>query len=95
MPVAPRFQPSPLETAVFALQDKLNAARKLEGRAAAIDALLAAVEFLSLISTPGEEAASIQRPLNRLLAALIDLDNGIVSPLLEPSGAGGEAADAE
>jgi hypothetical protein len=73
---------NPLEITVFELQDKLRVASRLEGRPAAIDALLAVTEFLSAISGPGEH--SRRRPLNELVSALISLDDGKVLPLLEP-----------
>jgi len=73
---------SPLEQAVFDLQDKLREAACLEGRPGAIDALLAVMEFLSLISTPGELLR--QRPISALVSALISLDDGKVLPMLKP-----------
>jgi hypothetical protein len=73
---------SPLEQAVFDLQDKLREAACLEGRPAAIDALLAVVEFLSVISGSGE--CLLQRPINELVSALTSLNDGKVLPLLEP-----------
>jgi hypothetical protein len=73
---------NPLEIHVFELQDKLRVASRIEGRPAAIDALLAVAEFLSVISGPGERLH--QRPINELVSALISLDDGKVLPLLEP-----------
>jgi hypothetical protein len=73
---------SPLEQAVFDLQDKLREAACLEGRPGAIDALLAVMEFLSLISAPGELLH--QRPISALVSALMSLNDGEVLPLLEP-----------
>jgi hypothetical protein len=73
---------SPLEQAVFSLQDKLQEASLLEGRPGAIDALFAVAEFLSVISSRGD--LQHQRPINELISALISLDDGKVLPLLEP-----------
>jgi len=73
---------TPLERAVFCLQDKLQEASLLEGRDAAIEALLAVTEFLSEIAGPGELLH--QRPINDLLSSLISLNDGKVSPLLKP-----------
>jgi hypothetical protein len=73
---------TPLEQAVFCLQDKLQEASLLEGRSGAIEALLAVSEFLSAIS--GREELLHQRPLNELVSALSSLNDGKVLPLLEP-----------
>jgi hypothetical protein len=73
---------TPLERAVFCLQDKLQEASLLEGRDAAIEALSAIMEFLSTISGPDE--LQHQRPINALLSALMSLNDGKVLPLLEP-----------
>jgi len=73
---------SPLEQAVFSLQDKLQEASLLEGRPGAIDALFAVAEFLSVISSRGD--LQHQRPINELISALISLDDGKVLPMLKP-----------
>jgi hypothetical protein len=80
---------SPLEQAVFDLQDKLREAACLEGRPGAIDALLAVMEFLSLISAPGELLHL--RPISALVSALMSLNDGEVLPLLEPVRRSGRA----
>lgn len=72
---------TPLERAVFCLQDKLQEASLLEGRDAAIEALSAIMEFLSTISGPAE--LQHQRPINALLSALMSLNDGKVLPLLD------------
>jgi hypothetical protein len=73
---------SPLERAILSLQDKLRAASLLDGRPAAIEALLAITDFLSVISGPGE--LELQQPINSLISALISLGDRKVVPLLEP-----------
>jgi hypothetical protein len=74
---------TPLERAVFYLQDKLQEASLLEGRPGAIEALLAVVEFLSSISSPGD--LQHQQSINSLISALMSLDDGEVLPLLKPA----------
>src|SRR3984893_392654 len=72
----------PLEQAVFFLKDNLQEACLLEGRQAAIESLLAVMEFLSVISDKDE--TQHQRSLNELVSALKSLDDGGVVPLLRP-----------
>lgn len=74
---------TPLERAVFSLQDKLQEASLLEGRPGAIAALLAIAEFLSSISSPGD--LRHQQSINSLISALMSLDDGGVLPLLKPA----------
>jgi hypothetical protein len=85
------ISPCSLEDIVFKLQDKLQAASCLEGRPAAIEALLAVSEFLSVISAPNE--FPYQRPFNSLTSALKALDDGEVQPLLQPMRRSGRSPD--
>ena len=90
-----RPQDEVISEVICSLLDKLEEADRLYGkgedtqREGVIDALLAFMEFQSLVSDP----PSHQRPINAVINALRSLDKGKVLPLLEPRRRSGRPCD--
>ena len=90
-----RPQDEVISEVIYSLLDKLEEADRLYGkgedtqREGVIDALLAFMEFQSLVS----DQPSHQRPINAVINALRSLDKGKVLPLLEPRRRSGRPCD--
>jgi hypothetical protein len=90
-----RPQDEVISEVIYSLLDKLEEADRLYGkgedtqREGVIDALLAFMEFQSVVSDP----PSHQRPINAVINALRSLDKGKVLPLLEPRRRSGRPCD--